>query len=354
MFGYISSISDDALSFDGFYDDGDPYTKEKILFKDIVSIEINTKYTKYIEKLIRVKNQIASEEKTIDKKDEILKTISDLYQNQIIGRFELLDDNLLWGYVIGYNNQYVVIRQLNTLYNIDEGINYYPIEMLSSIILHVLDYDVYPLIYQDSIVPERLIDLPKELPFSFFQRHLTDKKLVSIQNSTDFEKDEMSVGYVQSVDNENVVLRAIRPYGDTGDEINYHFDKDLIFTEGGFYLKKVALSTQYHLYEQVEEEDEIYHVKTDDILSDVKKALASHEILTLFSDEAGDEYFESTGYVLGIKEGWIKMHLYDMFEDDWYDYYRQIKDFTGVRHKGYTELLAAVVAKEENSCHACF
>lgn len=77
----------------------------------------------------------------------------------------------------------------------------------------------------------------------------------------------------------------------------------------------------------------------------MKKAQSEHEIITLFSDIEGDDFFESTGYIIDVIDDWLKMYLYDVNEDDLYYYYRSYKDFTGIRFEGYEELLASFLKK---------
>ena len=109
LFGHVRNYTDNNIVL-GIYDDrGFAMPEEKILLTDIVSIETNTAYCKYLERLIMVREHLDYEEKKVYQEDEILRTIHSLHFNNMMAWFEILADNFVSGYVVGYNKDLVII-----------------------------------------------------------------------------------------------------------------------------------------------------------------------------------------------------------------------------------------------------
>jgi hypothetical protein len=343
LFGYINGFTDKLIDFAVYDDEGFALPEEEISLSDIVSIETNTVYCKYLERLISVSDHLDYEEKTVYQEDEILRTIYALYLNDKMAWFEILTDNFVSGYVVGYNKDLVIIMQVHPIYNVDEGIHYYPIKMVKSITYPFFAGVAYPYIYGHKKI-EKKIHSSSDIKQLFLKRHLNSEKLISIQSQKDFDNEEMSVGVVKAIQDQKVILKGFGAFGNPLHDIIYPLDDLLIFAEGGFYLKKIEISIKQDIYKKMTE-DKIFNLTSNELFPYLKQAQEKHDIVTLFSDSGSDISFESTGYIIDLVDDWLKMYLYDVYEDDWYYYYRSYKDFTGIRFGGYEELLASYLMK---------
>ena len=215
--------------------------------------------------------------------------------------------------------------------------------MIKSITYPFFEGVAYPYIYDHERIEKSIHDT-SDIKQLFLKRHLDSQELISIQSKKDFDNEEMSVGFVKAIQNQEVILEGFGAFGNPIHDIIYPLDDLLVFAEGGFSLKKIEISIKQHIYEKITK-DKTFNLTNNELFPYLKKAQSEHEIITLFSDIEGDDFFESTGYVIEVVNDWLKMYLYDVNEDDWYYCYRSYKDFTGIRFEGYEELLASFLKK---------
>lgn len=250
LFGYMNGFTEKYIDFVIYDDRGFAMPEEEILLTDIVSIETNTAYCKYLERLIMVREHLDYEEKIVYQEDETLRTIHSLHLNNKMAWFEIIADNFVSGYVVGYNKDLVIIMQVNPIYNVDEGTHYYPIKMVKSITYPFFEGVAYPYIYGHERIENNIHDT-SDIKQLFLKRHLDSQKLISLQSKKDFDNEEMSVGFVKAIQNQKVILEGFGAFGNPIHDIIYPLDDLLIFAEGGFYLKKIEISIKQHIYEKI-------------------------------------------------------------------------------------------------------
>lgn len=130
-YGEIVDLKNTIVEFKPYFDDGTPCVEESILYHDIVSIELNSKETNYLKKVIITK-PTSKETRRIYLKKEITLSLLKSILGKEMAIFHINKDYFT-GYLLAVNNNYTVFQTLDPIYNIDYGISYYPLNSLKGI-----------------------------------------------------------------------------------------------------------------------------------------------------------------------------------------------------------------------------
>lgn len=339
-YGEIIGQRIDIVEFRPYYDDGEPCSIEYIPYKDIVSIETNSKETEFLHNLINNKAFIRKKKKRVFKKKNIKYSVLKDLLCKNLAIFHI-NETYFTGYLLDANNEYIVLQTLDPNYNIDYGISYYPLSSLNEIILHDQNLDIYPYAFENWIMPHNIPNLLKLSKYDFFKIHERDEVLIDLEDVNDIKEGLTSVGYVEKVTHDILSIVQIDDKGIEKSMVNYKLENIVNYGTGGFYLNKINLLYKNNLYKKSFEKN--FSRDDENFYSTIKSAKESGTVVSLISDKSENEYFESTGFITKIGDEWIKMKIYDIEEDDWYNYYRRVKDFTDIRINSYIELLVKLI-----------
>lgn len=340
-YGEILSLENDIVKFKPYYDDGGSCAVEYIPYKKIVSIETNSKETKVLHNLISNKAFIKKSKKRVFKKKDINFSILKELLCKELAMFHI-NETYFTGYLLDANNEYIVLQTLNPIFNIDYGISYYQLNSLNEIILHDYNIDLYQYAYKNWIMPQIIPNLLNSSKYDFFKSNERNDVLIDIEDVNDIKEGLTTVGYVEKVTNDIVTIVQIDDKGVKKSSVNYKLKDIVNYGTGGFYLNKIDLLYKNNLYKKANEKN-ISQNDAENFYGTIKFAKESGTVISLISDKSKDEYFESTGFITEIGDEWIKMKLYDIEEDDWYNYYRRVKDFTDIRINSYIELFVKLI-----------
>ncbi|MBO4597303.1 MAG: hypothetical protein J5676_05410 [Bacteroidaceae bacterium] len=338
-YGKIIKYADNLLDFMSYGENGEIVATIQVKSSDIVSFDTNSADTEYLNKVIANKDKFAiKEEKTIigSKIREYLhhlwgKEIPALYHTNIckVGYY---------AYIVGFNENTIILHTFNPYYNIDNGIICFPIETIEKIGVYMPELNMYPYLYENRIKIDKCNIESTDIRLDFLRQSMKEKKLVDVQNATDIKNEEDLVGFVESIQEDRISLKKINPDGKECGLEEYNVKDIVTFGHGGFYLDKIELLYTNKIPRNAIEDVSIIY-DSDQLLSLLLDAKENGDILSLISDETEDEYIESTGFLINIINDWIHLKLYDIEENHWYECYRRIQDFCKVRKNGVTELL---------------
>lgn len=346
-YGKIVGYDDNYLDLIVYDENGNDYDQIKVLQKDIVSFDVDSACTRYLAKKSGVVPNVAAKEERKIEKSEVRDSLYSLWNEEVPALFHTSQDEI-YGFIVAYDDRLAILHVFNPYYNIDYGFLFIKIEEIESLYLNKPELAIYFHIYENNINHHKLQLKCDDIRTSFFDYCREKQILVDAESFDDINNGEVSVGYVESIEGGNVRFRMINDMGlECGIE-TYNIDDIMNFGCGGYYLEKISILHKNHLSELAKEQ--VYIVDNlNELERRLYKAKQEKEIVTLISDETEEEFFESTGFVVDIDNEWIHMRLYDIDENDWYDYYRRIKDFTQLRKNGIVELLVKTIYKTKNN-----
>lgn len=339
--GKIIRYEDDKLYFQTYDNNGESCEIVRVESSDIEWFETNSADTEFLTKVIAHKDDFARKEKEeiiiIGKK--ISEQLPDLWEKDIPALYHIKNDkDGYYAYLVGSNENTIILHSFNPYYNIDYGISYFPIVNLEKIEVYKPELNIYPYLYENRIKVNKCHIESADIRLDFFRRSMNEKKLVDVQNSTDVENEEDLVGYVETIQEDVICFRKINPDGvDCGLE-KYNVKDIVTFGYGGLYLDKIERLYKIGLSKKAEEDLTIISNRNK-FISMLLDSKEKGTVVSLISNETEGEYCVSTGFVIDVMKDWIHLKLYDFEEYHWYECYRRIQDFGKLQRNGTTELL---------------
>lgn len=337
-YGKIIKYEDNLLTFLA-YDEYDEEIKTiQVNPSDIISIDTNSANTEYLTKVLANKHKLTIKEEETIIGNRIRENLKHLWENEIPALYHTAVKDEFYAYLIGYNENTIILHSFNPYYNIDNGIICFPIDNIEKICVYKTELNIYPYLYENRIEINKYHIKSTDIRSDFFHKSMNEKMLVDVQNSTDIKNEETLVGYVESIKNDRICFRKINDDGIECGQEEYDIKDIVTFGCGGSYLERIELLYANEISKKAKEELLITS-DSDKLKSILLEAKEEGTIVSLISDETEDEHIESTGFLIDQKNDWIHLNLYDLEESHWYECYRRIRDFSKVRKNGITELL---------------
>lgn len=341
--GKIIGYEDNRLIFQT-YDICSEVCKDiQVESSDIVWFEANSADTEYLAKVIANKDIFTIKGERTITKCEIAVHLHRLWENEIPALYHTEFEDDYYAYIVGYDENTIILRSFNPFYNIDYGIICFPIENIEKIEVYKSELNIYPYLYENKIKVNKCQMESTDIRLDFFRRSMNEKKLVDVQNLTDIENDEDLVGYVDSVQDGVIRFRKINTEGiDCGTE-EYNVNDIVTFGWEGLYLDRIELLYKTNLLKNAKEENAKIKNR-ENFISMILDARKDGTVVSLVSDETDDEYRVSTGFVVEVMDNWARLKLYDFEEFHWFECYRRINDFSRIRRNGMMELLVKAIS----------
>ena len=345
-YGKIIKYKDNLLDFLAYDDKGEENTIIQVGSSDIVSFDTNSANTDYLTKVINNKDKFTTKKEGTITGSKVSEHLHYLWENEIPALYHTIVKDEFYAYLIGYNENTIILRSFNPYYNIDNGIICFPIDTIEKICVYKPELNIYPYLYENRIEIAKYHIESIDIRSDFFHRTMNKRILVDVQNSTDIKNEEAIVGYVESIRNDRICFRKINDDGIECGQEEYDIKDIVTFGCGGSYLDRIGLLYTNEISKNAKE-DIIIISDSNKLKSILLDAKEKGTIVSLISDETEDEYIESTGFLIDIKKDWIHLNLYDIEENHWYECYRRIKDFSKLRENGITELLVKVILEKQ-------
>lgn len=337
--GKIIKYEDDKLYFQTYDNSGEAYEIIQAESSDIEWFETNSADTEYLTKVITNKDKFIEKEEETIIGNEISEQLHNLWEKEIPALYHIKNDkDGYYAYLIGHNENTIILHSFNPYYNIDYGISCFPIANLEKIEVYKPELNIYPYLYDNRINVKKCHIESADIRLGFFRKSMNEKMLVNVQNSTDIKNEEDLVGYVESIQEDVICFRKINPVGvDCGLE-KYNVKDIVTFGYGGSYLDKIERLYKIGLSKKAEEDITVISDR-DKFISMLLYSKEKGTVVSLISNETEGEYCISTGFVIDVMKDWIHLKLYDFEEYHWYECYRRIQDFSKLQRNGITELL---------------
>lgn len=349
-YGKIIKYEGNLLVFFAYDENGEENATIQVNTSDIVSIDTNSANTEYLTKVITNKDKLTIKEEKIIIGNRIRDNLQHLWENEIPALYQTIVKDEFYAYLIGYNDNTIILHSFNPYYNIDNGIICFPIDTIEKICVYKPELNIYPYLYENRIEIVKYQIESTDIRSDFFHKTMNKKILVDVQNSADIKNKEALVGYVESIKDESICFRKINDEGIECGQEEYDIEDIVTFGCGGSYLDKIELLYTNEISKNAKE-NIIIISDSNKLKSTLIDAKEKGTIVSLISDETEDEYIESTGFLIDINKDWIHLNLYDIEENHWYECYRRIKDFSKLRKNGITELFTKAIFEKQKTQH---
>ena len=337
--GKIIKYEDDQLYFQPYDNNGEACEIIQVKSSEIEWLETNSADTEYLAKVITYKDKFSLKEERIITGNEINGQLHNLWEKEISALYHIKNDKeSYYAYLVGYNENTIVLHSFNPYYNIDYGIFYLPIANIEKIEVNKPELNIYPYLYENRIKVNKCHIESADIRLDFFRRSMNEKMLVDVQNSTDIKNEEGLVGYVESIQEDVICFRKTDPDGIDCGLVKYGVKDIVTFGYGGLYLDKIERLYKIGLSKKAEEDLTIISNRNK-FISMLLDSKEKGTVVSLISNETEGEYCVSTGFVIDVMKDWIHLKLYDFEEYHWYECYRRIQDFGKLQRNGTTELL---------------
>ena len=121
-YGKIIKYKDNLLDFLAYDDKGEENTIIQVGSSDIVSFDTNSANTDYLTKVINNKDKFTTKKEGTITGSKVSEHLHYLWVNEIPALYHTIAKDEFYAYLIGYNENTIILRSFNPYYNIDNGI----------------------------------------------------------------------------------------------------------------------------------------------------------------------------------------------------------------------------------------
>lgn len=334
--GKIIKYEDDLLYFLAYDNNGENSTIE-VESEDIVWFETNSGDTEYLARTIINKDKFPIKKQVSITENAIREHLHHLWENEIPAVYQTEKEEYE-AYLVGYDENNIILHTFNSWYNVDHGFICIPINVVKKLDIYTHDLNAYPILYHDYVKACRLDSNTANIQLNLLSMCMNEHILIGMQNQMDVKENVSLVGYIESIEKDIVRLRKINPEGiDRGLE-DLYINDIANFGWGGLYLDMIEYFHVHKLAKKADEEIILIQDNRTKLTSLLLEAKEKGNVISLISDESEDEYWQSTGFVIDVMGNWFHMTMYDDVEDKWFECYHRIENYSKIRRNGIREL----------------